>query len=81
MDPPVWIAPDTTPPALFLDAPSITNRTLLTVAGLTEAGARLTINSQAVAVDAQGRFTTTVALSEGASTLSSTNTLPRASAS
>jgi len=74
MDLPVWVAPDTTPPALFLDAPSITNQTPLTVTGLTEAGAGLTINSQSVAVDAQGRFTTTVALSEGTNTLSAAAT-------
>jgi len=65
MDLPVWVAPDTTPPALFLDVPSITNSTPITVTGLTEAGANLTINGQGVIVDAQGRFTTTVALSEG----------------
>jgi hypothetical protein len=74
MDLPVWVAPDTTPPALFLDAPSITNQTPLTVTGLTEVGAGLTLNSQAVAVDAQGRFTTTVALSEGANTLNAAAT-------
>lgn len=73
-DLPVWVARDTTAPPLFLDAASLTNRTPLTVTGLTEAGATVSINGATVSVDAQGRFTTTVALSEGANSLSAAAT-------
>jgi len=42
---PVQVVSDTIPPALFLDAPPLTNQKPLTATGLTEAGASLTVNS------------------------------------
>jgi hypothetical protein len=74
MDIPVWVAPDVTPPALFLNVPSITNNAPLQVTGLAEAGAIVNINGRGIAVDARGRFTTTVALSEGDNLLTATAT-------
>jgi hypothetical protein len=74
MDLPVWIAPDVTPPYLVLNAPSITNHTPVTVTGVTEPGATLSINSAGVAVDAQGGFTTTLPLSEGGNPITATAT-------
>jgi len=73
VDVPVWIASDVWPPVLFLlGVPFITNHTPITVTGLTETGAVLTINDTDIAVDAQGRFSTTLSLSEGDNLLTAT---------
>lgn len=69
LDLPVFIAPDVTPPTLFINVPSLTNSPLLTVTGVTEADATLMIDEQNVAVDAAGQFTTTLALTEGSNLL------------
>jgi hypothetical protein len=74
VDLPIWIALDVTPPPLFLNIPSITNHTPLTVTGISEPSANVTVNDLTVMVDSQGRFTTTVALSEGVNTLRATAT-------
>ncbi len=69
MDLPVWIGLDTTAPPLFVDVPATTNYTPITVTGLTESSADLMVKGAAVPVDSQGRFTTTLLLSEGANIL------------
>ena len=61
----VQVITDTVPPWLYLDAPGVTNQTPLTVTGGAEAKTAVTVNDQPVAVDTQGIFTATVALSEG----------------
>lgn len=65
---PVWVGEDYTPPALFVDAPSVTNRGSLMISGLTEPGATVTLNSQSLSVDAQGRFSKSLTLAAGANT-------------
>jgi hypothetical protein len=71
---PVWRVLDVTPPDLVFLTPSITRQTPYTVTGQTEAGSHLTVNDQAVAIDSQGFFTTTVALTEGPNLLVGTAT-------
>jgi hypothetical protein len=66
---PVEVFSDTVPPGLYIDAPSVANLTPLTLTGLTEPGVEVTLGKEAIEVDGQGRFTTTVALVEGANQL------------
>ena len=69
---PVWIGEDYTPPALFVDAPNATNQASLTINGLTEPGATVTLNSQPLSVDAQGRFSKSLTLAAGANSFTFT---------
>ena len=59
---------DTTGPSLILTSPPAdlaTTSSSLTVSGLTEPGAAVTVGVQSVSVDAQGAFSTVVTLSPG----------------
>jgi hypothetical protein len=69
---PVWVGEDVTPPPLFVDAPAFTNRASLTISGLTDPDAAVTLNGQALSVDAQGRFSKSLTLVAGSNTLTFT---------
>jgi len=69
---PVWVGEDVTPPPLFVDVPAATNRTSLTINGLTEPGVSVSLNGQTVTVDARGRFIKAITLAAGANTLTFT---------
>ncbi len=71
---PVAVISDTAAPALSMILPELTNQITLTFDGMTEPGVTLLVNDQAVTVDAQGRFTTTVSLIEGPNTLTAAAT-------
>ncbi len=60
---------DITPPLLTVNVPSDTNASSVAVSGTTEAGAFVTINGAAVDVAADGTFSSTVSLTEGANTI------------
>ncbi len=62
---------DTTAPPLSVTSPAyaLTNSALATVAGATQAGAKLTVNGNLVTVGSGGAFSTTVTLVEGTNTL------------
>ncbi|HQT45429.1 MAG TPA: hypothetical protein PLO51_05600, partial [Candidatus Micrarchaeota archaeon] len=60
---------DTIPPLLTVNVPSGTNASSVAVSGTTEAGAFVTINGAAVDVAADGTFSSTVTLTEGANTI------------
>ncbi len=63
---------DTIAPSLSVTAPvdgAITNHATLAVTGTAETGSALTVNGTSVAVDAQGNYSASVALSEGSNTI------------
>ena len=62
---PVRIITDTVAPPLTIILPELTNRSLLIVTGMTEPDAELVVQGGSVSLDAEGRFSTTLALSEG----------------
>jgi hypothetical protein len=62
---PVQSAPDTTPPAIVVNIPALTNQNPITVNGQTEPGAQVTIAGTPVTVDDQGIFSATLTLSKG----------------
>jgi photosystem II stability/assembly factor-like uncharacterized protein/uncharacterized protein YegL len=68
-DLPVQTVTDTVPPPLTVVAPDVTNQGAVTVTGITEYGALVTLNHKRLDTDAQGRFTDTISLNEGSNTL------------
>ncbi len=68
---------DTAPPPLTVSSPVdglLTNQSPVAVSGTTEAGAALTVNGNAVSVDAQGAFTTNMNLNLGENSFTITAT-------
>lgn len=68
---------DTTPPAISITSPTPSanvSSPTVTVTGTTEPGARVTVDGQAVSVDASGLFSIQLSLKEGANLITATAT-------